>query len=173
MFLHPLAPGDSFMSKDWQIILVRLRTSKYCSSLGIGSLLILFFFCVGCSKEPALYPVEGKVIFKGKEVGGATVIFHPKDGDPVKSHRSVGMTGDDGTFKLKTGDQSGAPAGTYKVTLLCSKELPAAKKKREMNMNMSVETHDFFEGAYAEIGKSKIEVTVKAGDNKLEPFRLD
>jgi hypothetical protein len=173
MLLHTLAPGDSLMSLDAQSKIVPPGTSKYCSWLGIGSLLISFFFCIGCSKGPELYPVEGKVLFKGKEVDGVTVIFHPKDGDPVKSHRSTGITVGDGTFKLKTGDKLGAPAGTYKVTLICSKELPAAKKKREMNMNMSIETQDFFEGAYAEIGKSKIEVSGKSGDNKLGPFRLE
>ena len=138
----------------------------------------LFIFAalvgVGCSKGPALYPVQGKVIFKGKDVGGATVIFHPKDGDPVKSHRSVGLTADDGTFKLSTGDKLGAEAGTYKVTLIWTKEVPpAAGKKKEINLNMSAETYDVFQGSFAELSKSKIEVSIKAGDNKLEPFRLE
>jgi len=131
------------------------------------------FFCVGCSRAPSLYPVEGRVIFKGKDVSGATVTFHPKDGDPVKSLRSTGFTGEDGTFKLSTGDKLGAPAGPYVVTLIWTKEVPTKQKKGEMNFNMTVETYDGFDGAYAEMTRSKIEVSVKAGENKLEPFRLE
>src|SRR5687767_4761208 len=105
---------------------------------------------VGCSQGPALYPVEGKVLFKGKEAAGATVTFHPKEGDPVKSPRSVGFTGADGTFKLTTVEKPGAPAGAYVVTMIWSKDLPNDKKKGEINMNMTVESYDVFGGAYAE-----------------------
>ena len=125
----------------------------------------------GCSQGPTLYPVEGKVIFKGKEAGGATVTFHPKEGDRVKTEPSVGFTTEDGTFKLNTGKKSGAPAGTYVVTMFWSKDVPNDKNKG--GFNMTVETNDVFGGAYEEIAKSKIEVTIKAGDNKLEPFRLE
>jgi len=131
------------------------------------------FLSLACSQGAVLYPVEGKVIFKGKEAGGATVVFHPKEGDPVKTPRSVGFTAEDGTFKLKTGEKSGAPAGTYRVTMIWSKDVPTGKKKGEMNMNMTVETYDVFDGAYAEMGKSKIDITIKPGENKLEPFRID
>jgi hypothetical protein len=131
------------------------------------------FLGAGCSTGPTLNPVEGKVTYKGKEAAGATVIFHPKDGDPVKSPRSTGLTAEDGTFKLSTGDKLGAPAGTYVVTLIWSKEVPSKQKKGELNFNMAPETYDVFDGAYADISKSKIQISVKAGSNKLEPFRLE
>lgn len=161
------------MSIVTQSNFVPLGTSKVCSLIGVSSLFVLLFFGAGCSKGPALHPVVGKVTFKGKDVGGATVIFHPKEGDPVKTPRSTGFTAEDGTFKLMTGDKAGAPAGAYKVTFLWTKEVPNKGKKGEINMNMTVETYDGFDGAYSELARSKIEVTVKAGDNKLEPFKLD
>ena len=129
--------------------------------------------CTACSSGPTLHPVKGKVLFKGKEVAGATVTFHPKEGDPIKTPRSVGLTAEDGTFKVMTQKKAGAPAGDYMVTLIWTKEVPSNKKKGEINMNMTVETYDVFVGAYEDLRKSKIEVAVKAGENNLEPFRLE
>ena len=140
---------------------------------GAFFLALASFHGLACSSGPTLYPVEGKVMHKGKEAEGVTVTFHPKEGDPVKVPRSIGFTRADGTFKLTTVEKSGAPAGAYVVTMIWQKEVPPDKKKGEMNMSMGVETYDALDGAYAEISKSKIEITIKAGDNKLEPIRLE
>ena len=46
--------------------------------VSLASRIIVFFaiiFCVGCSSGSKLYPVEGKVLYKGKEANGAVVTF--------------------------------------------------------------------------------------------------
>src|SRR6185369_11070031 len=97
------------------------------------------------SGSKTLYPVEGKVVHKGKEINGAVVTFHPKDGDPVTAIRPIGLTGEDGKFKLTTGQNPGAPAGEYIVTFIWPKEKEATKKeKKVMTMNMGADTYDFF-----------------------------
>ena len=135
--------------------------------------LFLFVLCVSCAKGPVLYPVNGKVLYKGKEVNGAVVTFHPKGADPVTAIRPVGLTGEDGTFKLTTGQHVGAPAGEYVVTFIWPKEVTAKKKTTELDFNMGSETYDVLAGAYADVGKSKIKVEIKQRETKLGPFKLD
>lgn len=135
--------------------------------------MVVSFQSLACSQGPTLYPVEGKVLHKGKEAEGITVTFHLKGGDLVKTPRSVGFTSSDGTFKLSTLEKRGAPAGAYLVTATWSKVVPKERKKGEINMGMGDETYDALDGVYAEMSNSKIEITIKAGDNKLEPIRLE
>ena len=73
---------------------------------------------------------------------------------------------------MQTGNYEGAPAGDYDVTIIKSVPVDAGKSKR-----MSTEppdTTDALKGAYADKNKTPLRnITVKNGDNKLEPFRLD
>ena len=135
--------------------------------------LFLIILCVSCAKNAPLNPVEGKVLYKGKEANGAVVTFHPKGGDPITAIRPVGLTGEDGTFKLTTGLSAGAPAGEYTVTLIWPKEVGTAKKNKEPDFNRVTETFDFLGGTYADAGTSKIKVEIKRGETKLEPFKLE
>jgi hypothetical protein len=127
--------------------------------------------CVSCSGgSSTLHPVKGSVIYKNEPLKGAVVTFHPKGDDDVRTVRPVGLTGDDGSFSLSTGDQPGAKAGTYVVTIICS-EVVKPKGKAEMS-TAAPDTRDRLEGAYANRAASKIEVEIKSGPNQLEPFRL-
>ncbi|NJO24457.1 MAG: hypothetical protein HC868_18030, partial [Sphingomonadales bacterium] len=65
------------------------------------------------SSGPKLHPVSGKLLFDGKPIEGATLVFHPVGGGDLKPS---GTTKADGSFTLSTyphGD--GAPAGDYVV----------------------------------------------------------
>src|SRR5207244_3219066 len=116
---------------------------------------------------------QGKVRFKNEAVKGAMVTFHPKDVDPVKSIRSTGVTKEDGSFTLTTGDKERAVAGEYVVTLIWPKETPGkAKKPLGTDWSGVPDTPDFLAGAYADVSKSSFKVEIKPGPNKLEPFVL-
>jgi hypothetical protein len=117
-----------------------------------------------------LNPVEGKVLYKDKPLKGAVLTFHPKGGNDVTTVRPVGMTQEDGTFKLTTGQKEGAPAGEYVVTLICSEEVNPSSKKSFSTK--APETQDRFQGAYAKPETSTLKVEIKKGNNQLEPFRL-
>jgi hypothetical protein len=115
------------------------------------------------------------VLYKGKEIRGAVVTFHLKDADPVMAVRPVGLTTSDGTFTLTTGQKPGAAAGEYAVTFIWPKEVPAKKNKQglAMEMGMGTDTYDALDGAYADASRSAFKVEIKAGETKLEAFRLD
>jgi hypothetical protein len=86
--------------------------------------LLLVVGLVGCTPTPPAVktvPASGTVTLNGAPVSGALVTFFAEAG-----RNSGGQTGSDGRFKLETslgGDKmaDGAPAGTYKVTIVKSK----------------------------------------------------
>ena len=65
----------------------------------------------------------------------------------------VGRSGEDGSFKLTTGDKEGAPAGEYVVTVICPEETKMPKGKIS---TAPPESKDRFEGAYANPTASKL-----------------
>jgi len=72
-------------------------------------------FALGCSSGgggPALAPVDGEVIYQGKPIAGANVLFVPEKG-PV----ALGITDTDGKFRLSTGGSRGAVVGNCKATV--------------------------------------------------------
>jgi hypothetical protein len=121
--------------------------------------------CGGGISAPRTAPVAGTVTVKGKPAAGVRVTFHPRfDMGSVKFTPS-GETGQDGRFTLSTAaPNDGAPPGEYAVTF----ELPrvsADKGGREIEV-------DAWKGKYADPATGT-KVTVRKGENQLEPFRLD
>lgn len=138
--------------------------------LGVGSLIaIVGFISLSCSSPAALNPVRGKVVHKGQPLAGALVTFHSKEKVDVNTIPSIGFTKEDGTFSLTTGDKEGAPAGEYIITIICSETVPA---KKGVISTGPPDTLDRLSGAYSDKDASKIVVTVKPGENQLEPFDL-
>jgi hypothetical protein len=128
-------------------------------------------FCLSCSAGGGgLNPVHGKVFYKNQPLKGALVTFHPKGPTDLNTVRPVGLTGEDGTFSLTTGQKEGAPAGEYVVTLICSEEVKPKGKKLTLERP---DTRDRFGGTYAKQETSKIKVEIKKGVNQLEPFNLN
>src|SRR5947209_5994423 len=77
--------------------------------------------CASCSGGCAsLNPVQGKILYKGQPLKGAVLTFHPKGGGKnITVDPPIGTSGEDGSFRLTTGNKEGAPAGEYVVTLIC------------------------------------------------------
>jgi hypothetical protein len=138
----------------------------------LGVLLSVTLCCVSCS-SPSLNPVQGKVLYKGQPLKGAVVTFHPKaiDAKDVTTVRPVGLTNDEGVFELSTGQQKGALAGEYVVTLICAEEV-APKGKRIISTEGLPDTQDRFKGAYANPATSGLKAVIKSGPNQLDPFEL-
>lgn len=128
----------------------------------------LFSVASGCGaggmSVPSTAPVKGVVKLKGKPARGIRVRFY-QDGALETGFVPTGDTGPDGSFTMSTGaPQNGAPPGKYLVTF----ERPMLDPKK------SVETEiDALGGKYSDPAKSKWTVTIKSGENVLEPFELE
>jgi hypothetical protein len=126
--------------------------------------------CLACSGGEKLNPVTGTVLHKQQPLKGAVVTFHPKGGSDITTVRPVGLTREDGTFTLSTGQKDGALAGEYVVTIICPEEV-TPKGKRGFTTE-APDSQDRFHGAYANQATSTIKVEIKPGANQLEPFHL-
>ncbi|MCS7269680.1 MAG: carboxypeptidase-like regulatory domain-containing protein [Gemmataceae bacterium] len=118
-----------------------------------------------------MYPVSGKVTYKGQPLAGALVTLHPKDSNDPRVERPLGFTQEDGTFTVSTAQKPGAPAGQYVVTVICSRPVKVEGKGKLFSTGGD-ETVDILGGTYANPNSSKITVEVKPGNNQLPPLEL-
>ena len=84
-------------------------------------LLIAIEVLPGCSNSHGTASVSGTVLYKNQPVDGATVIFHPQNGEPT-AKPAQGKTGSGGRFTVSTylgptEQVAGALPGDYKVTV--------------------------------------------------------
>jgi hypothetical protein len=148
------------------------------------------FACTGCQRE-GLYPVSGKVLYKGEPASGATVYFHRDGGDGAPGDDiPMGTVEQDGRFWIASGDDNGAPAGTYHVLIEWLEEPSASKggaaaktvglekgnrkaAKAPRNSGLSrVRPPDRLKGRYFDNEHPLVKVEVKPGTNNLSPFDL-
>ncbi len=123
---------------------------------------------VGCgSAEQTTIPVyrtQGRLLTeKGEPAAGATVSFHPIGRAEALPFVPHGQAGADGAFELTSyalGD--GAPSGEYAVTITW----------RTNSAEGDPIGPDRLKGKYADPKKPLAQVSVRAGENKLEPFHL-
>jgi len=128
-----------------------------------GALLML----CGCSSKSSLYPVRGKVLFKGQPAVGARVTFYPKDNSDPQALHPTGIVAADGTFTLSSHEtDDGAPAGDYIVTVVW----PDTSAKGSDSIKQPL--HDRLRGAYSNPDKQVLHAQVTIGDNELPAFEL-
>ena len=128
---------------------------------------VLAWGCGGPADAPSslsLNLVKGKVLLEnGKPLTGGNVVF-------VSSTTGLSPNGKiapDGSFTIRSGEQGeGAPAGEYKVRIEPdpSSGVQAGRPRGGARLP--------FPAAYTDEDNSGLKVTVKSGDNTLEPFKL-
>jgi hypothetical protein len=126
----------------------------------------LVFACVSCGNKNNIYPVSGKVMYKGSPASGATVFFCRKGGDTMNDHMIMGIVQGDGSFELVCGSMGkGAPPGQYNV-LIEWKQVSGQRKGSPQH------GPDKFKGRYADPKHPLLRATVEAKTNDLPPFEL-
>ena len=144
---------------------------RFLSARGL-LLALIAASALSCSQAAKLNQVSGKLLHKGQPLSGALVAFHPEGGVDINRQATTGLTKEDGSFSLTTGDVQGAPAGTYKVTVIHMVPIKTGAPT-EGSLSMSQpETEDSLKGAFANADTSQIKVTIKDGANQLEPIDL-
>ncbi len=124
----------------------------------------------GCSASDAVgnltvYPVKGKVLLAdGKPLTTGRVAFV----SPEKGLEFSGPIGPDGSFSIRYGEKEGAPEGKYIIRIdpEAAKGLAKGKPKKRSAAFP-------FPEKYTDETTSSLTAAVKAGQNDLEPFKLD
>jgi hypothetical protein len=110
--------------------------------------------------------VKGQVLYKGKPVAEAMVVFHPLKGAAPDGPKPFAHTDADGRFELTTKvARDGAPAGEYAVTVQLRELVKVGEEAVRDGRNL-------LPAPYSKPSWSPLRVTVKEGANELEPFRL-
>jgi hypothetical protein len=122
--------------------------------------------CASCGNRNNIYPVSGKVTYKGAPAAGAAVFFHRQGGDPMNEHLIMGIVREDGSFELVCGSLGkGAPPGEYDV-LIEWKRVTGQSKGRPQH------GPDQLKGRYADPKNPRLHATIKAERNHLASFDL-
>lgn len=139
-------------------------TRRPCQILALTALMSVMAGCQKVDKVPA-HPVRGSVMYKGKPAAGVVVVLRPVAGQAARP--SSGTTAADGTFRISTFSlDDGAPAGEYVVTLTWPRTQTDAASGDEL-------TEDLLKGRYSDPAKSARKITVRDGENVLDPFNFD
>jgi hypothetical protein len=134
---------------------------KVAFSLTAGLALI----SVSCSQKK-IYPVSGKVTYRGTPAAGAALFFHRHGGGPTNQHMIMGIVQEDGSFELVCGSLGkGAPPGEYDV-LIEWKQVAGQGRGRPQR------GPDKLNGRYADPKHPLLHATVDAKVTNLAPFEL-
>jgi hypothetical protein len=121
---------------------------------------------VSCSGERVrLYPVRGQILYKGRPVDRAVVVFHPLDEQPSGAQKPIAYTDADGRFSLTTdrpGD--GASAGEYAITVELREKTQTGVEK--------VHGRNLLPARYSKPESSGLRWRVQEGPNEPPPFNL-
>jgi len=125
--------------------------------------------CMSCGNSAGLYPVRGKVLFKGEPASGATVTFVRKGvADPQTEPTPQGVVQEDGTFTLAGPTGAGALPGEYAV-LVEWKEGAGKGRGRAPALNAP----DRLKQRYLDPNKPLLKATVEAKSNNLPTFEVE
>jgi hypothetical protein len=142
-----------------------ITTRKRClRKFGVLLAFLLTLPCCSCAgaKHKPVFPVQGKVLFKGKPTPKAVVFFHPLTNSEENEPMPRGVVGADGTFQISTyGVKDGAPPGHYTISIVWKSD----DKGGDLQ-------DDLLPARYMLPSSSGLTVQVKEGRNELEPFVL-
>jgi hypothetical protein len=133
------------------------------------AILALAFLCLSCGGRKGLVPVRGRVLFDGKPVPHALVVFHPLRAAGPETVRPRGKVAGDGTFQLTTFDpHDGAPPGEYAVTV----EWWLTQATRGSPEGSDLPPVNRLPARYSRAATSGLRATITDSGCELQPFHL-
>ena len=127
--------------------------------LAVAIASLAWLACAPTGDHPPVYPVKGKVTYKGKPITGGSVIYELEGGGEVKGPppepgagplRATGRIQADGTFQLRAfPGVEGMPEGHYKVGI-SSRKGRSEGGILDVGPNVKKANQDVLRGRYAD-----------------------
>jgi len=144
---------------------MRLRLARVAACCSFA-LAVCILGCGGPEPPEAVYPVTGKVFYRGKPAVGAMVAFHKVGSDP-NSGQPSGEVQEDGTFTLTSyRPDDGAASGEYQVTISWRDAVGGSLSDPDYGPEKLPKKYQASE-------TSGLTVSVAAGSNDLAPFQIN
>jgi len=138
------------------------------SKLPLCLMAMLAAACTSCGSSNNLYPVSGKVLYKGQPAVNATVFLRRQGASALSQQAIMGIVQEDGSFTLVCESLgNGAPPGEYDVLI----EWKYDPKMTRTGSNTKLPP-DRLQGRLADPKHPRFHVTIKAQRNDLAPFEL-
>jgi hypothetical protein len=145
--------------------------TREAATRNLAGALMMCLAGLGCSGKtgPAVFPVQGQVLFKGEPAAGALVVFHPINQLEPDKGKPRATVEEDGSFKVTTYTAwDGAPAGDYAVSITWARK--AVQPPGGKGHPKKVPTH--FPRRYEDPNTSGLVVHIEEKANELLPFAL-
>jgi hypothetical protein len=137
-----------------------VRTLLCCTAAALG------LAGASCGNNDGIYPVSGKVTYKGQPASGAAVSFRRQGGDASAEPPLLGVVRQDGSFVLLCGSRGqGAPPGEYDVLIEWKRAAGEGQRRAQTGT-------DRLKGRYADPKRPLLHAVVTAEPNALPPFEL-
>ena len=125
----------------------------------------LVLACASCNMNN-IYPVLGKVTYKGSPASGAVVFFFRQGSDFINKPPIMSIVQEDGSFELVCGSLGkGAPPGEYDVVIEWKQASQGSQARPRHGP-------DKLKGRYADPKHPLLHATVEAKTNNLPPLEL-
>lgn len=148
------------------------RILRRTSATALLAALLALSSCQRSDRLPC-FPASGRVLLNDKPVEGAEMWLFPTDPAVLERQppvRPFAKTAADGSFDLMTYvAKDGAPAGTYKVRVICEKKGKAAGPADDERAAGLV---NVLPAVYGDPEKSGLTVTIRPGENAIPAFAL-
>ncbi len=149
-----------------QLTRFRLVSVRTGAGLFLAVMAVVMSSC-GTGRKTC-YPIAGTINVDGKPVADALIQLHssdPADHDGPNRVSALAMTDDAGKFKISTyGDNDGAPAGEYAVTITW--------RQRSGLLKNQFDGPDRLKGKYNSKELSGLKVTLEKNPQELTSFEL-
>jgi hypothetical protein len=130
----------------------------------------------GCGESslPGLYPVKGKILYKGEPIGEVGISFRPAVQVPG-ARSATAISADDGTFVLRTlKPDDGAYPGEYKIVLtkIVLSASPEVFKVKILDPKWEYTGTNIFPPKYQDPAKTDLSFTVEKKKNNYVEINI-
>ena len=145
----------------------RFNAGELVMRLTLGLVAVLVVVAAGC-EDKNIGHIQGKVTINGQPLTHGSVVFEDKAAD-ISIYATLSP---EGTYKIRTHDKGGLPAGTYQVAVTPLGPFSGTPAMTNMANNKGGAVQQQIPEKYQKAATSGLTAMVQPGDNPPFDFEL-